>query len=112
MPSVKWVFAAALLAYGARAQAQFKDLQVLPKTISKEELKAIMKAQAQALGVKCDHCHDMPDAAKDTKHKAVARTMIKMTNEINAKFLKGMDHKVTCDTCHRGKETPERTATK
>jgi hypothetical protein len=99
--------AATALAGLAHADATFKNLQFLPKTIPRDELKAIMKAQARALGVECDHCHDMPDAAKDTERKKVARTMMKMQNELNAKWLKSMDKKVTCETCHRGKEKPE-----
>jgi len=64
------VAAAALGMVAGRASADqapiFKNLQVLPKNIGKDELKAIMKAQSKALGVDCDHCHDMPDADKDT----------------------------------------------
>jgi hypothetical protein len=33
--------------------------------------------------------------------------MMKMTNEINQRWLKRSDDKVTCGTCHRGKEKPE-----
>src|SRR5262249_45521113 len=85
----------------------WKNLQFLKKDISKDELKAVMKAQAKALGVDCDHCHDMPDADKDTKNKKIAREMMRMTHEINQKYLRGADVRVTCDTCHRGKEKPE-----
>jgi hypothetical protein len=89
------------------AVAEWKNLQVLPKNISKDELKAVMKAQSKALGVECDYCHEMPTAEKDTDHKKVAREMMKMTNEINDKFIKDANHKVVCATCHRGKEEPE-----
>ena len=68
---------------------------------------AIEQAQQASLGFDCDHCHDMPDADKDTKNKKIAREMMRMTNEINQKFLRGADVRVTCDTCHRGKEKPE-----
>jgi hypothetical protein len=101
------LLAAAALAGPAFADAPaWKNLQILPKTIPKDDLKAMMKAQSKALGVECDHCHEMPDADKDTKNKKIAREMMKMTMEINAKFLKG-DKKATCETCHRGKERPE-----
>jgi hypothetical protein len=95
-----------LFAAGSAA-AEFKNLQVLPKNISKDELKAVMKAQSKALGVECDHCHDMPDAEKDTDHKKIAREMMKMTAEINDKFIKDPKNKVVCATCHRGKAEPE-----
>jgi hypothetical protein len=87
----------------------WKSLQVLSKTTSKDDLKAIMKAQSKALGVQCDHCHTPPDMDKETKNKGIAREMMKMTDQINKVYLKGMDKKVTCDTCHRGKEVPEST---
>jgi hypothetical protein len=92
---------------GAEAPATFKNLQILPKHITKDELKAVMKAQSHALGVDCDYCHEMPDADKDTKNKKIAREMMRMTSEINAKFFKNEYVRVTCDTCHRGKEKPE-----
>ena len=95
---------------GAALGDGWKNLQVLPKNIPKDQLKAVMKASAKALGVDCDFCHEMPDPEKDTKKKLVAREMMRMENEINSKFLKGMDKKVSCATCHRGKEKPEVTA--
>ena len=89
------------------AAAEFKNLQVLPKNISKDELKALMKEQAKALGVECDHCHQLPDTDKDTDNKKAAREMMRMTADINAKYIKDPKVKVTCATCHRGKQTPE-----
>ena len=89
----------------AAAEAGFKDLQVLPKDIKKEDLKAMMKGFTAALGVKCVHCHEMPTPWKETKKKLAAREMIKMTNSINSTFLKGKDQ-ITCETCHRGADEP------
>ena len=99
----------------AAADAAFKNLQVLPKTISKEELKTYMKAQSKALGVECDFCHDVPDMASDKNDKKqIARKMIQMTNDVNDKWLKGMKdadkNKVTCATCHQGHEVPPKQA--
>lgn len=60
-----------------------------------------------ALGVKCDTCHVQGDFASDEKpEKEMARKMIVMTREINAKFPDGKQH-VTCFTCHRGDEHPK-----
>jgi len=89
-----------------------KNLQVLPKTSTKEQVKAIMKLQSKALGVECDFCHDVPDMASDAnEHKKIARQMMKMTDEINAKWMKGWKgaekHPVTCNTCHQGKPEPQ-----
>ena len=93
------------------AMADFKNLQILPKTLTKDEMKAIMKAQARALGVECDHCHDVPDMASDKlENKKIARKMMQMQNDINDKWLKGLKeadkNKVTCGTCHQGHEVP------
>lgn len=89
----------------------FKNLQVLPPTTTKEQIKEIMKAQSKALGVDCDECHEVPDMASDKlEMKKIAREMMKMQQEINNRWLKGMKieekHKVTCGTCHRGQESP------
>jgi hypothetical protein len=89
----------------------WKNLQVLPKTISKDELKAVMKGQSKALGVECDFCHDVPDMASDKNDKKnIARKMLAMTAELNDKYIKllkgGEKHLVTCGTCHQGHESP------
>src|SRR5262249_518861 len=71
---------------GAAEPTAAKNLQVLPKTIPMKELKALMKAQAKALGVQCDFCHDTDDFAKDTDKKKVGRWMMTLTGDINKKF--------------------------
>lgn len=98
-----------------------KNLQVLPKDISTHDLIATMRGYTKALGVECSFCHaedpqthrlDFASDAKPEKH--TARTMIRMTNEINAKFLATVDDPdasaeqktVTCGTCHRGQMMP------
>lgn len=113
MRAMKWLMVPILVGGlgGGVARADFKNLQVLPKTISKDDLKSYMKAQAKALGVECDFCHDVPDMASDKNaKKQIARKMIQMTNDVNDKWLKGMKdadkNKVTCATCHQGHETP------
>lgn len=89
-----------------------KNLQVLPKSTTKDQLKVIMKTQAKALGVECDFCHDVPDMASDKlPKKQAARQMMKMTAELNQKWLDGKNGpkgQVTCNTCHRGAEKPEK----
>jgi hypothetical protein len=80
-----------------------KNLQVL----TVEELHSgLMQKYATALGGNCMICHVQGDFASDENpHKIVARHMITMTKEINAKFPDGKDH-VTCYTCHRGIHEP------
>ena len=112
MRAMQWLMIPILVGgLGGAALADFKNLQVLPKTMSKDELKTYMKAQSKALGVECDYCHDVPDMASDKNDKKlIARKMIQMTNEVNDKWLKGIKdadkNKVTCGTCHQGHELP------
>jgi hypothetical protein len=102
---------AVLLAGGSALADGFKNLQVLPKTTTKDQVKALMKEQSKALGVECDFCHDVPDMASDANEKKkISREMMKMTAEINGRWLKAMKgaekHPVTCGTCHRGNDEP------
>jgi hypothetical protein len=80
-----------------------KNLQIL----TVDELHSgIMQKFAAALGGNCQTCHVQGDFASDENpHKVIARTMITMTKEINAKFPDGKVH-VTCYTCHRGTHEP------
>lgn len=97
------------------------NLQVLPKDISSEDLLKLMHGYTGALGVHCDFCHEVNEQthkanfAADTKpDKLIARTMIAMTAEINAKYLSQVkdadatpaEKTVTCGTCHRGEKMP------
>ena len=98
---------------------EHKNLQVLPKDIPQEKLKAIMDDFCASLNVKCGFCHvrnketNEWDYAADTKnHKKEARDMMRMTNELNAKWF-GVDLSeaepkvaITCYSCHRGEEHP------
>ncbi|MGB7189620.1 MAG: c-type cytochrome [Acidobacteriaceae bacterium] len=98
-----------------------KNLQVLPKDISSHDLIATMRGYTAALGVECSFCHapdaatHHPDFASDAKpQKTTARTMIRMTQAINAKYLSTVVDAdasaemktVTCGTCHRGNSMP------
>ena len=80
-----------------------KNLQIL----TPEDIRGgIMRKFAAALGGNCQLCHVQGDFASDENpHKVIARKMIAMTKEINAKFPDGKEH-VTCYTCHRGAHEP------
>jgi hypothetical protein len=84
-----------------------KNLQVLPKDMTKADIKKLMKKQAAALGVQCEHCHDTDDFAKDTEKKEIARQMMKMVGQINKDWFKG-EGKVACITCHNGQKEPKK----
>ena len=91
----------------------YKNLKVLSKKTTKDEMDVIMKSFSRSLGVKCNFCHaptadgkHLDFASDANKHKDVARQMMKMTARINKKFFKEMPNSVTCNTCHNGHEEP------
>ncbi|MEO6070185.1 MAG: c-type cytochrome [Chitinophagaceae bacterium] len=100
---------------------KYKNLKVLPKNITHDQLDSVMHHFTNSLGVKCNFCHVRTADGKewnfpsdDNKHKLVARNMMKMTNKINDKYFdvtsrKSLDAKlmVTCYTCHRGGKEPQ-----
>lgn len=98
----------------------FKNLKVLPKDISDDDLKAVMREFNAALGVKCSHCHapgadGKLDFASDAKPvKNVARDMMRMTKGINKKYFGEKDPQnftVNCMTCHSGNSDPNKNQT-
>jgi len=119
------VAAALLLVVGvafAQAPAQPekpKNLKVLPKDWSREQVVAVMQNFTAALGVGCNFCHVInqgqpPDfASDDKKEKDMARAMMKIATDLNANLPKalGMEPKDTtrigCITCHRGVPEPK-----
>ncbi len=100
-----------------------KNLQVLPKDSSAEDVHKIMHQWEGDLGTQCSTCHaadpknigpngkprlNFADDSK--KEKATARTMYKMVEEINTQYVGKVDSSgmpVTCGTCHRGKLSPD-----
>ncbi|WP_207511385.1 c-type cytochrome [Longitalea luteola] len=114
------------IAASAPAEPTYKNLKVLPKNISHEELDSVMHQFNRSLGVKCSFCHapkkDNPrklDFASDDKgEKNVARDMMRMTDRINRKYFnykKGDQHAIPpvgCMTCHNGTPHPEAMAPK
>mgnify|MGYP006340430683 CR=1 FL=1 len=92
---------------------EFKNLQVLPKDITKDELKKTMDGFAEQLGVKCTFCHVLEQYEKDERpHKADARRMIKLVQDMKAKKAdyfgpRTKEAVITCSMCHKGKAEPE-----
>jgi hypothetical protein len=78
-----------------------------------------MRQYTGDLGVECEFCHarnaetkrvDFPSDANPVKE--TARVMIRMTDEINTKYLAELTagktaNPATCGTCHRGMAIPE-----
>jgi hypothetical protein len=99
------------------------NLQVLPKTMTGEQVHELMHKWEASLGTECSTCHaadptrkapnghPMLNFADDSKpEKATARLMVRMVEEINSQYIGKLDaaQPVTCSTCHRGHlEPPE-----
>jgi hypothetical protein len=96
-----------------------KNLKVLPKTTTEEQLHTIMRGYASGLGVGCNYCHvantdrTMNFPADDKRTKKVAREMMRMVANINTATLAKIPERpspaveVTCMTCHRGLPRPK-----
>ncbi len=92
---------------------------MLPKDISKDSLDHVMHFFTKSLGVHCNFCHAFsngkPDFASDEKEeKDIARYMMRMTADINAKYFNSENSTrpdtimvVKCFTCHRGNPHPD-----
>jgi tetratricopeptide (TPR) repeat protein len=69
-----------------------------------------MQTIAQSLGVSCDYCHTgAPGGGTPEPKKDVARQMIAMTRELNARVQTATGNpsaKVECITCHHGVAIP------
>jgi len=119
------VFLVALTPVAGHAQ-QFewpekaKNLRVLPKNISKDDLRTTMVGYARALGVRCQFCHVGEEgkplttfdfASDNNPMKGVARGMVKMVGGVQEdlhkiKFQEQDRVRVGCITCHHGKPRP------
>jgi len=112
--------AAAPAAPGGRPGAPgFKNLKVLPDTITQNQLRDLMREYTGDLGVECEFCHALRDpvtkrsdrASDANPVKETARFMIQMTDDLNNKYLAEMPDRryadpITCGTCHRGEKHP------
>jgi hypothetical protein len=77
------------------------------KVLQPDEVMPQMRTFTSGLGVRCDFCHVSGDMSADTNRmKVVARNMISMTRQVNQAAFNGRA-RVTCYTCHHGKNEPE-----
>lgn len=103
----------------AQEENRPKNLKVLPKNISEEELTKVMRGFNAALGVKCGYCHapntngekGLDFSSDANPKKNIARGMIKMTKKINKKYFKseheGVVKNISCVTCHNEQSKPK-----
>ncbi len=107
-------------------EPRYKNLKILPKNTTKEQMDSIMHVFSASLNVKCSFCHyyneeqKSMDFASDAKmEKEVTRDMWRMTAKLNKKYFNvknsnklDADLEVTCFTCHHGSAHPEKTVNK
>ncbi|HXD19726.1 MAG TPA: c-type cytochrome, partial [Vicinamibacterales bacterium] len=90
-----------------KVEEAFKNIKALNGQPA-DMLNPTMVMFEAALGVGCGYCHDA-DANKrevDSKpQKTIARGMIEMVNNINKTTFRGQA-RVTCFTCHQGRNIP------
>ena len=125
--TVAFIFIACMI-FGIAAtnppgEEKHKNLKILPKNISHEDLDKVMDGFKAALGVRCDFCHaqakdgdghKLDFASDDKPEKNIAREMMRMTNKINKKFFGNAKNEqgervavISCVTCHHGNPHPE-----
>ena len=83
-----------------------------------------MEGFATNLGVRCQFCHvgkeglpleEFDVVSDEIPQKKTARIMMRLTDDINKQLdaavprAAGVEARVTCITCHRGKSTPTNT---
>jgi hypothetical protein len=110
-PRFLLLFAATLIANSQPVTAQVKMganwTFVNLKLLKPAEVSPQMTAYTRALGINCGNCHLPGDYATDElSNKVIARQMIILTKDINAKNFGGAE-RVTCYTCHHGRTVPE-----
>jgi hypothetical protein len=96
----------------------WKNLKVMSKNTSEEEMDKVMESFNAQLGVVCIYCHELNQ--KDNPHKTnfesdekpskeIARKMLRMTLRLNRKYFGSyINNQMTgakliwCSTCHHG----------
>src|SRR5450631_644698 len=100
----------------------YKNLKVLSKNISDEDMDFVMQSFGVNLGANCLFCHPGKQTGTEfsidyvtdvLQNKRIARDMLKMTIKLNKKYfnttLTGLMNtrgKIWCKTCHQGSPVP------
>jgi len=105
-------------------EENYKNLRILSKKTTEDDMERIMYTFNRALGVGCAYCHyttrdettfTSVDFASDNKReKIIARKMMKMAISLNKKYFDTkIDSRIRtnpviwCRTCHRGHAIPK-----
>lgn len=103
---------------GGQLQSHASNLKVLPKETSIADVYKLMAGMQRDLGVQCGFCHEEdPDSKRidyssdENPRKETARFMMRMTNDINEKYLGKLGDRqyappITCGNCHLGQMHP------
>jgi len=118
------VGAIGILSFNIIQQPQPRKLQnikALPADWTYQQVDHLMDQYKVDLGVNCRYCHAADKnnprrndvVSDDNPKKDIAREMIRMTAELNQKYISVLPHAdtvkvqiVTCNTCHRGAPKP------
>jgi Photosynthetic reaction centre cytochrome C subunit len=100
----------------------YKNLRVLSKNISDDDMDYVMETFSVNLGTNCLFCHPGKQngtefkfdyVSDELRNKRIARDMLRMTMKLNKKYfnikLTGLMNtrgKVWCKTCHQGSPVP------
>lgn len=95
---------------GQTAGEFYENVQVL-SDVSVDEFNYLMAALTEWIAPEegCNYCHNPANMASDEVYtKTVARSMIQMTQNVNANWFDHVGETgVTCWTCHRGNNIPQ-----
>jgi hypothetical protein len=101
---------------------EYKNLKVLSKNITDDDMDYVMESFNGSLGANCLFCHPGKQTGTEfsidyvtdqLQNKRIARDMLKMTMKLNKKYfntpLTGLMNtrgKIWCRTCHQGSPVP------
>lgn len=112
---------AASYAFTGKKDPEYKNLKILPKDITHEQMDSVMHHFTASLAVRCNFCHVRNETTREwdwasdsIKNKLVAREMMTMTNKLNNQYFPyggkaenlSTALTVTCYTCHHGATEP------
>lgn len=94
-------------AFSTSHQPKYKNLKILPKDISDNDLDTVMHHFTASLGVKCNYCHVRNEAIKkmdfasdDKPEKLIARKMMLMAIDINTKYFHDIEEEMSKQKDH------------
>ena len=108
-----FIFAVTLLGGTALAAPEHKNPQVLPKTITADELKKTMQGSTKPLGVKCTFCHALEQYANDewrpkSNVRRMSRDLVRHATLLDVILLRKPQMFFRCDVAQHTGSVPRR----